>query len=148
EANPYGLEYREPFFGGGSIGLKLLADASSIPRIWINDKDVGIACLWTAVIRHHQDLKELVRSFEPSVKAFYELRDELTAVAAMPAQRDRIVELGFEKLAIHQISYSGLGTKSGSPLGGVGQKSSLPFLSANKEGPEAHYQLLDLADGV
>src|SRR5262249_51907142 len=60
EANPSGLEYREPFFGGGSVGLKLLADASSSTRIWINDKDVGIACLWTAVIRHHEDLKELV----------------------------------------------------------------------------------------
>ena len=34
-----------------------------------------------------------------------------------------ITNCGFKKLAIHQISYSGLGTKSGGPLGGKEQKS-------------------------
>ena len=34
-----------------------------------------------------------------------------------------IVDIGFKKLGIHQISYSGLGTMSGSPLGGVAQQS-------------------------
>ena len=41
----------------------------------------------------------------------------------MPVEPARIVDLGFKKLAIHQISYSGLGTKSGGPLGGAEQKS-------------------------
>ncbi len=118
-----GLEYREPFFGGGSIGLKIVSDNADITRLWINDKDVGIACLWTAVIRHHDEFKERVCSFTPTVEAFYELRHELTTLSAMPTEPGRTVDLGFKKLAIHQISYSGLGTKSGGPLGGVGQKS-------------------------
>lgn len=123
QADEDGLEYREPFFGGGSIGLKFLGE-KDIPKIWVNDKDVGIACLWTAVIQYPDDLKDRVRSFKPSVDSFYAIRNELTAVSAMPKQRWKIVDLGFKKLAIHQISYSGLGTKSGGPLGGVDQKSN------------------------
>jgi len=41
----------------------------------------------------------------------------------LPTTDADIVLLGFKKLAIHQISYSGLGTKSGGPLGGREQKS-------------------------
>ena len=54
------------------------------------------------------------------------LRDARTncwTITAMPDDRGRIVDIGFKKLAIHQISYSGLGTMSGGPLGGAGQKS-------------------------
>ena len=123
QAEHDGLEYREPFFGGGSIGLKLLSDNTGITRLWINDKDVGIACLWTSVIKYHDEFKERTRSFTPSVQAFYELRHELTTISAMPTEPARIVDLGFKKLAIHQTSYSGLGTKSGGPLGGAEQKS-------------------------
>lgn len=117
-----GLQYREPFFGGGSIGLKFLADSQHITKAWINDKDVGIACLWTSVIRYHEEFKERVKSFKPSVQAFHEIRSELIAQTAMPSQ-DKIIDIGFKKLAIHQISYSGLGTKSGGPLGGAKQES-------------------------
>ena len=123
QAEHNGLEYREPFVGGGSVGLKLLSDNTDITKLWINDKDVGIACLWTAVIRYHDEFKEQVRRFTPSVEAFYDMRDELTTVSEMPAEPARIVDLGFKKLAIHQTSYSGLGTKSGGPLGGAEQKS-------------------------
>jgi len=123
QAGHDGLEYREPFVGGGSVGLKLLSDNTNITKLWINDKDIGIACLWTSVIRFHDEFKERVRSFKPSVEAFYELRHELLAVSAMPVDPARIIDLGIKKLAIHQISYSGLGTKSGGPLGGAEQKS-------------------------
>ena len=32
-----GMEYREPFFGGGSIGLKFL-EHNKPNKIWINDR--------------------------------------------------------------------------------------------------------------
>ena len=118
------LQYREPFLGGGSIGLRLLSDNSNITDIWINDKDIGIACLWTAAIQYYEEFKERVKSFVPSVAAFYEFKAELTTISTLPEQRDHIVDIGFKKLAIHQISYSGLGTKSGGPLGGAAQKSA------------------------
>ena len=95
QANHEGLEYREPFFGGGSIGLKLLSDNSDITKVWINDKDIGIACLWTALINYHEDFKDRTRSFIPSVSGFYALQDELTNISSMPVQRAKIVDLGF-----------------------------------------------------
>ena len=57
QAEHDGLEFREPFFGGGSIGLKLLSDDMGMRRFWINDKDVGIACLWTSIIRYPGEFK-------------------------------------------------------------------------------------------
>lgn len=118
-----GLQYREPFFGGGSVGLKLLNDNSNIKNIWINDKDIGIACLWTSVIRYINEFKEMVYNFKPSVRAFHEIKKELPSITTIPTHKNKIIEIGFKKLAIHQISYSGLGTKSGGPLGGETQNS-------------------------
>jgi DNA adenine methylase len=124
-------EYREPFFGGGSIGIEFLTQCSSslfnkIHSVWINDFDVGVACLWTSVIRHPEELKEKIKSFTPSTSNFYEFKDFLTNLEKY--RKDiisplEIVDIGFKKIAIHQISYSGLGTMSGSPLGGHNQKS-------------------------
>jgi len=119
-----GLHYREPFFGGGSVGLKFFNDNPTIKNIWINDKDIGIACLWTSVIRYIGEFKKLIYDFKPSVKAFYEIKKELSSLAIMPKQKNKIIEIGFKKLVIHQISYSGLGTKSGGPLGGEKQESN------------------------
>ena len=120
------LRYLEPFFGGGSIGIQFLAKNPRIKNIWINDKDIGIACIWTAVYRCCFDFKERIRSFQPTVGDFHEFRKELLGITEMPAQHKvaDIVDIAFKKLAIHQISYSGLGTKSGGPLGGVSQKSA------------------------
>lgn len=117
-----GFQYREPFFGGGSIGLQFLHDFSNIKNIWINDKDIGIACLWTSVIQYPEEFKTKIRSFTPKVSAFQNFKEELLNITDAP--QEKIVDIGFKKLAIHQISYSGLGTKSGGPLGGVEQKSN------------------------
>jgi DNA adenine methylase len=48
------VQYREPFFGGGSIGLNMVS-THGIRKLWMNDKDVGISCLWTSAIRHPDD---------------------------------------------------------------------------------------------
>ncbi|MBY0459852.1 MAG: DNA adenine methylase, partial [Gemmataceae bacterium] len=117
-----GKEYREPFFGSGRVGLKLIAD-QHLSSIWINDADSGIASLWTAMIRYPEDFMERVRRFTPTVDAFYAIKDELTSIKKTPRQRARVVDLGFKKFVIHQTSYSGLGAKSGGPLGGAKQTS-------------------------
>lgn len=118
-----GVEYREPFFGGGSIGLELLNKNPDITRVWLNDKDTSIACLWTAVIQYPAYLKRCVQRFTPSVKAFHDFQRELPEIYDVPKESGKVVDVGFKKIAIHQISYSGLGTKSGGPLGGEDQKS-------------------------
>ncbi len=116
------LEYREPFFGGGAVGISYMASNPVNRKVWINDKDVGIACLWTSVIRYPKLLKSEVLKFVPSIDCFYAFREELKANHAMPEQTREIVQYGFKKLAIHRMSYSGLGTMSGGPLGGRDQR--------------------------
>jgi len=117
-------QYREPFFGGGAIGLNFMATNSTVTSAWLNDLDVGLASLWTATKNYPQELKNLVGSFEPSVPAFTEFKAELKTTDTMPIDRDETVRIGFEKLAVHQMSYSGLGTMSGGPLGGYLQRSN------------------------
>lgn len=113
------LEYREPFFGSGSIGISIL-NYKTIPfkNIWINDYDNGISALWTSVIKHPVELRDMIQEFKPSVDIFYEFKNDL-----LNKSTKNILELGFKKLVIHQLSYSGLGTKSGGPLGGKNQLS-------------------------
>ena len=131
-------QYREPFFGGGSVGLNFLPShgnwlfARNMSRVWINDKDIGIAHLWTSVIKFPRKLCEKVEQFTPSVQAFYDIKQELLEYSRTHTGNtlydfyeadERILDIGFKKLVLHQISYSGLGTKSGGPLGGAEQKS-------------------------
>jgi len=110
--------YIEPFFGGGSIGLEYLIYLNPKMPAWINDKDVGIAALWTAVYKRPKDLIDMVRGYTPHKDDFYAFKDELKSSKLDPLQR------GFKKLVIHQISYSGLGEKAGSPIGGKTQKQA------------------------
>lgn len=113
--------YFEPFFGGGSVGLSAM---KKIPfdKVWINDIDTGMCCLWTSVIRFPSELKELVQQFKPSVDAFYSLKAEMCS-ELLNWDDASIVNYGLKKLALHRISYSGLGLKAGGPQGGLEQKS-------------------------
>lgn len=116
-------EYREPFFGGGSVGLGVIR-SGTIKSVWLNDADPAIAAFWTSVIRYPQELCALVKDFTPSVGAFDEFKAELLSDDSPPFIHQEVVRLGFKKLAIHQMSYSGLGTMSGGPLGGRAQQSA------------------------
>jgi len=116
-------ELREPYFGSGAVTLWALGLPGVLPeKVWINDLDDGIAALWTAVIREPEKLIALVEAFTPTVAAFVEFKASLLdASYEMPG-----VERGFRKLAVHQMSYSGLGTMSGSPIGGLTQGPDNP----------------------
>jgi DNA adenine methylase len=114
----YDVTFAEPFIGGGSITTWLLERRHQLKNVWINDYDIGMASLWTAVLRDPEFLYRRIDEFEPSVKAFFEYKEAL-----LIAPRVIDYEIGFKKLAIHQISFSGLGTKAGGPLGGQEQES-------------------------
>lgn len=111
------LEYREPFFGGGAIGFAVLKQLPNRAHIWINDKDYGIACLWKSVYEDPSALVEEVQRFRPSVDAFFRFKEEDGRSDGDP------VRVGFQKFALHQIGWSGLGYMAGGPLGGVKQRS-------------------------
>jgi len=106
-------EFREPFFGSGAVTFGVLGLPNCPERVWINDLDPGIASLWTAVIREPAALITAIEAFVPSVEAFKDFKESLLQNVPMSD-----VERGLQKLAVHQMSFSGLGTKAGSPIGG------------------------------
>jgi DNA adenine methylase len=116
-ANSNHVRYYEPFFGAGAIGIDLLEWMPESCPVRISDYDYGIACLWKSVLEMHAELCGMVAGFTPSVEAF-----ELYKGEDGREDIDPLI-VGFRKLALHQMSYSGLGVKSGGPLGGVAQSS-------------------------
>lgn len=112
------LEYREPFFGAGALGLEVLnrglPDRSAV---WINDIDLGMCSYWNSIYSDHEGLIEMVEAFTPSKDLFYRFKEEDGSREITP------VRLGFQKLALHQMSFSGLGFKAGGPIGGRRQSS-------------------------
>lgn len=111
------VEYREPFFGSGAMGLEVIASMRRNARVWINDIDHGMFAVWTAVVHHRQKLEELVGGFEPSVKGFYELKSSDGNTTGDIAQD------ALNKIALHRMSVSGFGAKAGGPIGGRSQLS-------------------------
>ena len=114
--------YIEPFLGAGSIGIELLSK-NKINTVCFNDYDIGIYCFWMSVLNYPNELCELIDNFIPSVENFYNFKEFLTSI-----NRDNflqsVLDVGFKKMVIHQISYSGLGVMSGGPLGGREQSSA------------------------
>lgn len=110
-------EYREPFFGAGAVGFRILEHLDKRVAVWLNDKDIGIVCLWRSVLKEPLKLIGHIATFVPTKEAFYLFKEE--------DGRDDLPEheIGFRKLALHRLSYSGLGAMSGGPLGGKEQKS-------------------------
>lgn len=116
--------YREPFFGGGGFGLWYLANRQ-VDEAWLNDANAAVASLWKVVANPElmQQLLQFVDSYDPRPEDFAIFRDDLLQVSQVPEDSRSLVAIAFQKLAIHQISYSGLGEVAGGPIGGAAQKS-------------------------
>ena len=111
------IDYREPFFGAGAVGFQVLESLPGHCEIWLNDKDPGMHALWSAVAWNPWELCERISAIEPSAALFYRLKEE-------DGRRDLPTsEMAVRKLALHRLSYSGLGYMSGGPLGGRNQSS-------------------------
>lgn len=114
--------YIEPFAGALSVGLSVM-EWDFVKEVFINDKDFGITCFWNSVISFPNELCALIEKFEPSVDKFFEFQDFLLKEPT-GSTMSVVTEIGFKKLSIHQMSYSGLGTKAGGPIGGRTQSSN------------------------
>lgn len=110
--------YREPFFGGGAVGLNLLARIDG-GDAWLNDLDRYLGAIWVCVQRYPEELKAQIQSFVPTVETFREFKADL--LQRHPT-KDTLVNDALKKIVLHQTSYSGLGTMAGGPLGGKCQK--------------------------
>ena len=121
EINGKDFEFREPFFGGGSVGLEIL-DKIGLDFFWFNDIDKPLICLWKAVQNNPDKLIKRINQYKPSVKSFFKIKEFLIKNTTKPDNMED-VDFGFLKLVIHQISYSGLGVRAGGPIGGLKQES-------------------------
>jgi DNA adenine methylase len=111
----YTTTYCEPFFGSGAIGLKIIDSLPSQCSVWINDIDHGMYAIWKTICDDADRLKSLVVAFVPGVDAFYKLKAQdgkSTGDLAIDA---------LNKIALHRMSMSGFGAKSGGPIGGRAQ---------------------------
>jgi DNA adenine methylase len=115
--DPEGAEYREPFFGAGAVGVQLFKKLPRKYRVWINDADPGIAAMWRTVKNNPRELCNKVDSFIPRAEYFelYKAEDGRQDIDD--------IEAGFRKLALHRISFSGLGAMAGSAIGGKNQNN-------------------------
>jgi DNA adenine methylase len=122
--------YREPFFGGGSVGLAVL-DEFPIEDLWINDKDIGIYCIWASIVYYPEEFKDRIHAVVPSVQLFKQYKDytsapDLTKIIKWDLPENTL-DIAIKKLVVHQMSYSGLGTKSRGPLGGWNQNENTKY---------------------
>jgi len=125
DGNYRSCRYVEPFFGGGSVGRELL---DHVHKVAFNDFDIGVAAFWHSVINNPQELCDYINDFKPTIDDFYNfksifLQDNLRDMMLID-QKYSLCYLGFMKMVLHQISFSGLGAMSGGPLGGAEQKSA------------------------
>jgi len=105
-------DWSEPFAGGLAITLEV-AKRQPLERIVINDLDYGIYALWLSIVNDIEELTKRIDSYIPRAEDFYEFKNN-------PNTGDPYAD-GFRKLALHQISYSGMGGMAGSPIGGKNQ---------------------------
>ncbi len=112
--------YAEPFAGGFSVGLTLLQRAT-VP-VWLNDLDPDVVALWKAVLRHTDEFCELIQKTTPTVETFYRVRANILTNKARSAMTRAI-----DKLLVHKLSYSNMGEKAASPVGGKHQTGAWQF---------------------
>jgi len=110
-------EYREPFFGAGAVGFRLMRDLP-LSAVWINDLDPGIHALWSAVYGFSGVLCRRVIEFAPTVQAFWSARER----AENPGLG--VLDRGFDMLVIHRLGHGGFGKKSWGPQGGNDQDNA------------------------
>jgi site-specific DNA-adenine methylase len=110
------VDYREPFVGGGSIGLRMLATSNA--NCWLNDLDPTIYAIWHAVAHHSCELKQAIRDFRPSVDEFRRIKTDFLSGTTTSANT---VHVARDKLGLQAMSFSGLGVMSCSPVGGWSQ---------------------------
>ncbi len=111
------LEYREPFFGAGAVGMEVMQAIHPSVNVWINDIDPSMAALWKTVRLNPRYLMRRAGEWQPTVEAFddFKLRD---------GAGDDEADLAFRKIALHRMSFSGFGAMAGGPIGGKKQSSA------------------------
>jgi DNA adenine methylase len=108
----------EPFVGAGGLTLALARETVFFGTFSMTfelfDADYALVELWNAVLEADSELESRIRTFKPHVEVFYQFKEDLLA------RKLRGLDAAFAKLAVHQLSYSGMGEMT-SPIGGRAQ---------------------------
>lgn len=112
--NLQGCTYVEPFAGGVGAGLKLLREGH-VGRVVINDADRAVFCFWNSVMRHTEELVDLVGSTPLTIREWNKQRE----IYRKPGRRTHL-EIGFAAFYLNRCNRSGI-IKNGGPIGGIAQ---------------------------
>ena len=93
----------EPFAGGASVGLALLA-AGIIKELYLNDKDYGIYALFQVIKDKPDELIHLVNNFEPTQEAYKQAQ---YIVKSKYAGCD-LLAAAWNLLVTNRLSFSGI----------------------------------------
>jgi len=120
------VAYCEPFCASGAVCLALLEKSGTVERVWVNDLDRGSYALWWSMINQPDELLRLVHGFEPSREAFFQFQRDF-----LENREFSLLELALRKLAVHQMSFSGMGVMAGGPLREIASRWSPRCIERN-----------------
>ena len=108
------LVYVEPFVGGGSMLMDVIAEYN-FSEVWINDLDGGVIAVYRCIQHKIEELCRAIEKVIPSVEYWNECKD-LDAT-----EQGTLVDRAVGKLFLHAGSHGGIGAKAGSAQGGAKQ---------------------------
>ncbi len=114
-ATPDIKDYAEPYAGGASAALHLLA-SGSVKRIFLNDADPRIYAAWTAILHRNEEFVERLESISINMDTWHKC---LHLVLEPTAETDAF-ELGLATFFLNRTNRSGIILGAG-PIGGYAQ---------------------------
>ena len=113
ENNLSGIEYVEPYAGGGTVALSLLYE-DYVSSVHINDLNRGVFSFWQLVTRNPDTLCAKIRGAVLTVNEWHRQRAVYTDASAAPD------ELGFATFYLNRTNRSGIIARGG-VIGGLAQ---------------------------
>jgi DNA adenine methylase len=108
--------YIEPYAGGASLALSLLF-AGAVSEIYLNDLDPAIHAFWLSVLRHHEELCELIETVPITPSEWRRQRKIYKNGSASKA-----IPLGFATFFLNRTNHSGI--LNAGMIGGKQQKDA------------------------
>lgn len=100
-------EYREPFVGGGGALLRNVWRIGA-RRVWLNDADPSVACVWSALVNYPDALLgRLAQRTTPSIKLYDVWRGECNGLDKAPTDPAEVVRLAERRIYLGHWSWCG-----------------------------------------
>lgn len=115
ENNLVGRGYAEPYAGGAGLALSLLM-RGSVSKVYLNDIDYPLYCLWRTVLEDTEALCRKVRNARITLNTWKQHKEKLSS----PDKYSEL-DVGFAFLFLNRTNRSGI--ISGSAIGGLEQAS-------------------------